>query len=132
MKEQLIEKALRTSIFVYGSSAVENFSRRATLSLSPTTTLANIVAFEEDFKAILDAFKYCADTGKKCSIIFHENNNYNTGLMLRNAWRYEGVPDYNATEIYIPKVEDQNVAERKDISVYFNLPIMSQLANAGI
>ena len=112
--------------------------RKADISFGTETTFARIEGFLEDFKKIVQCYKYCAKNAVFCKVylscaVYDMPDSIET-LKSRSfiCWQFEGVPqDGDADGMYLSP-DPRYTSQEHDIYIDFSESLLSQLAAAHI
>lgn len=137
MNKEYKSVSIRISYTKFGRNTEVSVTRKADVKFGTETTFAQIADFLEDFKKVIQGFKYCAKNGSFCKVYLSVST-YTGGdeaSQLKqhsfNGWKFEDTPDYECEGLYLSP-DTQYTSEDHDIWIDFSEPLISQLSEAGI
>ena len=120
----------------HSKNAEVSVRRKAEVSFGADTAFSGIEGFLEDFKKVIQGYKYCVNNGIRCEVylssaIYDHPGSGELKSRSFNGWQFEGVPSCEDEGLYLsPDV--RYTSECHDIYIDFSKPLLSQLAEAHI
>lgn len=112
-------------------------TRKAGVTFGTETTFAQIEGFLEDFKKVIQGYKYCAKNRIFCEVylsVSTHNGGDGTSQPQQhsfNGWKFEETPDYECEGMYL-RPDFRYTSEEHDIWIDFSESLLSQLSEANI